>query len=79
MTVTLYSKPGCHLCEDVRVVLDELAPECGFGVEEIDIETDQALFERYRYEIPVVLMDGKEIARGKIDERVLAAALVPRS
>jgi glutaredoxin len=73
--ITLYSKPGCHLCEDVRAILDELAPERGFVVEEVDIESDPALFEQYRYEIPVVVMDGNEIARGKIDERALAAAL----
>ena len=75
MIATLYSKPGCHLCEDVRAFLDELAPERGFTVDEINIETDSALFARYRYEIPVVLMDGREVARGKLDERTLLAAL----
>jgi glutaredoxin len=73
--ITIYSKPGCHLCEDVRALVDELAPERGLAVEEINIETDPALFARYRYEIPVVLIDGKEIARGRIDERQLLAGL----
>jgi hypothetical protein len=67
------------LCDSVRAVLDELAAECGFGVEEFNIEADRTLFSRYRHEIPVVLIDGKELARGRIDERVLIAALVPRS
>jgi glutaredoxin len=75
MTVTLYSKPGCHLCEDVRALLDDLAAERGFQLEEVDIQTDAALYARYRYEIPVVLIDGREIAKGRIDERTLAAAL----
>lgn len=75
MIITLYSKPGCHLCEEARALVDELAPERGFRVEEINIETDPTLFEEYRYEIPVVLMDGTEIARGKVDERALLAAL----
>jgi glutaredoxin len=73
--ITLYSKPGCHLCEDVRTLLDELAPERGFVVEEVNIANDPALFEQYRYEIPVLLMDGHEIARGKIDERALVTVL----
>jgi glutaredoxin len=75
MIVTLYSKPGCHLCEDVRALLDELAPERGFEVHEIDIQSDPALFARYRYEIPVVLRDGVEVARGRIDEARLISAL----
>jgi len=79
MIITLYSKPGCHLCEEVRALLDELAPERGFSIDEINIETSDGLFERYRYEIPVVLIDGREIARGKVDERELTDALVSRS
>ena len=75
MTITLYSKPGCHLCEDVRALLDELAPERGFGIEEINIASDPALFAQYRYEIPVVSIDGTEIGRGRIDERLLIAAI----
>lgn len=75
MILTLYSKPGCHLCEDLRALLDELAPELGCTIEEINIADDPALFGRYRYAIPVLLVDGKEIARGRIDERALVALL----
>ena len=74
-TLTLYSKPGCHLCEDVRALLDELRPERGFALEEIDITTRDDLFARYRHDIPVVLKDGVEIARGRIDEQQLIARL----
>jgi glutaredoxin len=73
--VTLYSKSGCHLCDDVRALLQELAPEYGFHLEETDIEDNDAVFERYRYAIPVVTVDGREVARGKIDERELLLAL----
>ena len=75
MIVTLYSKPGCHLCENVRTLLDELAPERRFAIDEVDIQRDARLFERYRYHIPVVLIDGVEVARGRIDETRLIAAL----
>jgi glutaredoxin len=75
VTVTLYSKPGCHLCEEVRALLTELAIDRGFTIEEIDIALDAKLFAAYRYAIPVVLVDGSEIARGRIDERQLCEVL----
>ena len=75
MVVTLYSKPGCHLCDEVRALLDELAAGRNLRLEEIDIEGDDGLLERYRFDIPVVLVDGREVARGRIDERQLAATI----
>jgi glutaredoxin len=74
-TFTLYSKPGCHLCEDVRAILDELQPARDYLIDEIDITADAALFARYRYEIPVLKKDGVEVARGRIDERELIALI----
>ena len=75
MTLTLYSKPGCHLCQEVRTLLDELQPEYNFRIGEIDITRDADLFARYRYEIPVLLKDREEIARGRITDRELLALL----
>ena len=75
MTVTLYSKPGCHLCEDVRAALDELQSELDFAIDEIDITRDAALFARYQFEIPVLLKDQKEIARGRIADHELLSLL----
>jgi glutaredoxin len=77
VTLTLYSKPGCHLCEDLRATLDELQHEHGFVLEEIDITRDVHLFARYRYEIPVLMKDGREIARGPMTDRELIALLRP--
>lgn len=77
MTLTLYSKPGCHLCDDVRATLEELRPEHTFALEEIDITTDAALFARYRFEIPVLLRDGREVARGRVTDRELIEILTP--
>lgn len=75
MKVTLLSKPGCHLCEDARALLDELRVDHDFSLEEVDITTDPALFAQYRYEIPVVLQEGTEIARGRIEGHVLVREL----
>jgi hypothetical protein len=75
--LTLYMKQGCHLCDDLRATLDELQPEYGFSIEEVDIAADAELFARYRYEIPVLLKDGREIARGRVDDRELLRLLKP--
>jgi glutaredoxin len=75
--LTLYSKPGCHLCEEARALLDELQPEFGFLIEEIDIARDPALFARYRHDIPVLLRNGREIARGRMTDRELLKILTP--
>lgn len=65
--LVLYSKPGCYLCEELRAELDALQPELGYTIDEIDITQDSTLFEQYRYEIPVLVMDGEEVGRGRID------------
>ena len=75
MTLTLYSKPGCHLCEDMRALLDELQPEFGFALEEVDITSDAALFASYQYAIPVLLRDEQEIARGRTADHELRLLL----
>jgi glutaredoxin len=75
MRITLFAKPGCHLCDDVRALLEELREERGFELDEVDITRDAEVFARYRYEIPVVWRDGKEIARGRISDRELVKCL----
>ncbi len=73
--LTLYSKPGCHLCDDLRTLLDGLQPAYELAVEEIDITGDETLYARYRHDVPVLLVDGEEVARGRVDARHLADLL----
>jgi glutaredoxin len=56
--VILYTRPGCHLCEEAKAEM--LAAGCGdeYTLEEVNIETDAALVERYGWEIPVVIING---------------------
>ena len=75
MRLTLFSKPDCHLCEDLRRLLDELQPAYGFVVDEVDISADTDLFARYRYDIPVLMREGRELARGRISEGDLLTML----
>ncbi len=69
--ITLYSRPGCHLCDDARDVLDRV----GEPYEEIDIECDDALHRRYLERIPVVVVDGAEAFDFFVDEGALKARL----
>ena len=73
--VTLYSKPGCHLFEDARVVIDRVCADLGEEVEEISILDDPALLARYGEEIPVTLVDGAQHDFWRVDEARLRAAL----
>ncbi|HEY7782661.1 MAG TPA: glutaredoxin family protein [Ktedonobacterales bacterium] len=79
MVITLYGKAGCGLCDDARELLENLAAQHAFDLSEVDIRHDAALFERYRYRIPVVTIDGREVAEGRIDPAELAAAVAGQS
>jgi glutaredoxin len=75
-TVTLYGKPGCHLCDQVRAELEHLRGKAPFALEEIDVSIDPALERDYGERIPVVAVDGDELCEYELDatarERLLA-------
>jgi glutaredoxin len=73
--VTFYTKAGCHLCEDARNMLDELAADVPYDLTEIDIRSDMTLFEQYRYRIPVIIVDETTTVEGRIEYSDLANAL----
>ena len=72
--VVFYTKVGCHLCEDARELLDEIAADKPFDLTEIDIRSDMSTYELYRYRVPVILLNGTIIAEGRVDYADLAAA-----
>ena len=72
-TVTLYTRPGCHLCDDARDAIQRVREQTPFDVLEIDIESDDALHRAYLERIPVVLLDGKALFEYFVDEAMLAA------
>jgi glutaredoxin len=74
-TVTLYTRPGCHLCDDARVALKQLQAATPFELEEVDIETDDALHAAYLERIPVICVDGEHVSDYFVDERTLTARL----
>jgi thiol-disulfide isomerase/thioredoxin len=81
IVLTLYSRPGCHLCDEMKAVVQRVigAAEVPATVEEIDISTDADLEERYGLEIPVLLIDGKKAAKYRVTEGDLARILLDRA
>ena len=73
--VTLYSRPGCHLCVDARTVVEAVCAELGESYVEISIADDPDLMRRYGEEIPVTLVDGAQHDFGRVDPARLRAAL----
>ena len=73
--VTLYSRPGCHLCDDARTVIERVCADLGESYDEVDIDADEALLARYADEIPVTLVDGKQHDFWRVDETRLRSAL----
>jgi glutaredoxin len=73
--VTLFTKPGCHLCDDARAVVEEVCAELGESFEEISILDQPDLPARYAEEIPVTLVDGKQHDFWRVDPVRLRAAL----
>jgi glutaredoxin len=73
--VTLYGKPGCHLCDDARVIVTQVCAELGVGWNEIDITQDEQLFQEYGDQIPVTLVDGRQHDFWRVDPVRLKKAL----
>ena len=74
--VILYTKPDCHLCEKAKVAIQ--AANCSelYTLEEINIESDAALFDRYRYDIPVIVINGVEAFRHRLAAREFRECLM---
>ncbi|GAB3945028.1 hypothetical protein GCM10029976_070120 [Kribbella albertanoniae] len=73
--VTLYGKPGCHLCDDARAIVEAVCAELGVEWTEVDITQDDALFTQYGEQIPVTLVDGKQHDFWRVDPARLRKAL----
>jgi glutaredoxin len=71
MRITLYTRAGCHLCDDARTALDRVREQTGEGYDEVDISTDPELTADYGDRIPVILLDGKEHGYWRVEEQRL--------
>jgi thiol-disulfide isomerase/thioredoxin len=77
--LTLYSRPGCHLCDEMKTVVQRVvrANKAPIAVEEVDISSSRDLEARYGLEIPVLLVDGRKVAKYRVTDgelmRILAS------
>ena len=74
-SITLYTRPGCHLCEDAADLLERLAPRFALRVDEVDILGDADLYERYKHSIPVIAIAGGPTLYAPIRAEALERAL----
>lgn len=58
--VIIYSRPGCHLCDEAKAAILSAGCADQFTLEEVNIDSDEALLAKYRYDIPVIAIDGTE-------------------
>jgi glutaredoxin len=70
-TLTLYGKPGCHLCDDARAAVERVIAGRDVELTQVDITLDPALHARYRERIPVLEIDGQTVFELFADDGVL--------
>lgn len=77
--VTLYTRPGCHLCEEAKAQMAGLLREFGARLLEVNIDADPVLRERYTNDVPVMFLGGRKVAKHRVNlaqlRRLLAAAV----
>jgi glutaredoxin len=74
-TITIYTRRGCHLCDNAIAVVQQAAGDRA-ALELIDIDTDPGLVERYTIRVPVIAVDGVEIAEYSITPEQVEVALI---
>ncbi|MGQ0670801.1 MAG: glutaredoxin family protein [Actinomycetota bacterium] len=75
VSVVMYSRPRCGLCDEARTVIVAERSRTSFDFEEVDIEGDDALELEYGIRVPVILVDGEERFEGSVDPTALADAV----
>ena len=73
--LTLYGKPGCHLCDDARAAVERVTARRDVPLQQVDISRDPVLYKRYGERIPVLEMDGETVFEFFVDEVVLERRL----
>jgi len=73
--VTLYSRPGCHLCDDARAVIQRVCEDLGTSYVEVDVDSDPTLQAKFTDEVPVTFVDGRQHDFWRVSEDRLRAAL----
>jgi glutaredoxin len=65
--VTLYTRPGCHLCDEAKSVIAPLLREFGVALREVNVDNDPVLKERYGWDVPVIFIGQRKAAKHRVD------------
>lgn len=76
IALTLYSRSGCHLCDEMEEIVRPLARELGCSVERVDISCDAGLEARFGEEIPVLFVNGRKAFKYRVTDRELRRRLL---
>lgn len=79
LVLTLYTRPGCHLCETMLEQLQPFIEQYPIEVQLVDIDSDDELLRRYAIKIPVLALDGETLCQYQLDPQVLGQALKANS
>ena len=75
LRLELYTRPGCHLGNDLRAICERLATEIAFELIEVNVEADPVLRSRYEHQVPILFVDGRLAVRFRTSERELRRIL----
>ncbi|KAB2878566.1 glutaredoxin family protein [bacterium] len=75
IVINIFSKPECHLCDEAKEVLIKAKKYFNLEIIEINIEENQEYFEKYRYDIPVIWINGRKAFKHKLDAALLKMRL----
>ena len=67
LEVTLYTRPGCHLCDDAKAAITPLLREFHASLREVNIDLDAELAKKYGWDIPVIFIGGHKAAKHRVD------------
>jgi thiol-disulfide isomerase/thioredoxin len=79
IAMTLYSRPGCHLCDEMKAVIDRVARTVPVALEVVDVSSNPQLDARYGVEIPLLFVEGTKVAKYRVSEAALTRILAARS
>jgi glutaredoxin len=65
--VTLYTRPGCHLCEEAKAQIAPILQRAGALLREVNIDEDAALREQYNVDVPVIFVGQRKVAKHRVD------------
>jgi glutaredoxin len=77
--VVIYSRPGCHLCDEAKQAIEAARCQDKYTLDEINIESDPDLLRRYQYDIPVITIDGVEAFKHRLDPEAFREKLLPNN